>query len=243
MSSYQPGVFHNFSPKTVKFTVASTNFNRTDNVGNQIDFELGPQQQVSKYMDNILSFGPYSIFANNGDLEVDNTGNPRDSYEGLTMQLNETGGADVTVSTPSLAAVPGQVSRVGRMSSLQAPLKPLYSAVTPVQPYVVPVPNVVPTASSSAMYNLEEAVGIQPGSYVAPNWVYPCGIGAREQCFTDRSASNPAYVASTIAQSGRAVDSVTRGLLSGLQPLLSPEESTLFNDGDVGVRSVSTYRF
>ena len=92
---------------------------------------------------------------------------------------------------------------------------------------------------------LDEAAGIPPGAYMAPNWVYPCGGSGptAAQCFTQLASETPAFDASTIAQASRAVDAVTRGLLSGMQPVMQATEMSLFTDGEDGVRSVSTSYF
>ena len=89
----------------------------------------------------------------------------------------------------------------------------------------------------------DEAVGINPGAYMSPNWTYPCGANGSMQCFTETASFGPAFQASIVAQSARAVDAVTRGLLSGLQPVLNGSEASLFTDGEEGVRSSSTHRF
>ncbi len=114
---------------------------------------------------------------------------------------------------------------------------------TPTAPYTSAIPTVIPREASEVLMRLDEAVGINPGAYMAPNWVYPCGPGGASQCFTEVASTGMAFGASTVAQSARAVDAVTRGLLSGLQPILSASETSLFTDGEEGVRSTSTLAF
>lgn len=110
-------------------------------------------------------------------------------------------------------------------------------------PYVTSVPDVIPREASSALMRLDEAVGIAPNAYMAPNWTYPCGVNGRAQCVTERAGTGAAFAASTIAQSARAVDAVTRGLLSGLQPVLSPTEMAVYSNGMESVRSTSATAF
>ena len=108
----------------------------------------------------------------------------------------------------------------------------------PTAPYTAAIPDIIPREASSALMRLDEAVGINPGAYMAPNWTYPCGPNGAQQCYTEVAKPGAAFAASTIAQSSRAIDAVTRGLLSGLQPIISTTEMTVFNDGDEGVRSM-----
>jgi hypothetical protein len=59
------------------------------------------------------------------------------------------------------------------------------------------------------------------GLFLAPNYVYPCG-GDSELCVTDKYRPDiPAFVE---ACNIFCVDALTRGLLSGLQPVMSTKE-------------------
>ena len=118
------------------------------------------------------------------------------------------------------------------------PASPVGSSFrVPTAPYTAAIPDIIPREASSALMRLDEAVGISPGAYMAPNWTYPCGPNGLQQCYTEVATAGAAFEASTIAQSSRAIDAVTRGLLSGLQPIISSTEMSVFNDGDEGVRS------
>jgi hypothetical protein len=77
---------------------------------------------------------------------------------------------------------------------------------------------------------------MQPGAYLAPNWVYSCDPASQASpgylaplCVTQALSAQDSVAldASCALRSDRCVDALTRGLLSGLQPLLSPQD-TLF---------------
>lgn len=106
------------------------------------------------------------------------------------------------------------------------PLRPTEPFPVVTDAFISAIPTVLPSEPTLRLAALDDAAALTPGAYMAPNWVFRCG--ANQSCVTNRyDTSNPAIDASCVAQSARCVDSVTRGLLSGLQPLLHPSE-TLF---------------
>ncbi len=100
-------------------------------------------------------------------------------------------------------------------------------------PFISALPTEMPYEQSRFARGRDIAVSLQSGAYMAPNWVYPCQNpidNTRGECFTTTlHAKNAAIDVSCAANSKHCADSITRGLLSGLQPLLSQTE-TLFPD-------------
>ena len=94
-----------------------------------------------------------------------------------------------------------------------------------IMPFTFAVPAVVPTEASATLQGVDLAAGVQPGAYMAPNWVFPCGPTNQDQCLTEAFVPTDTSVAmSCVFRSAACVDSVTRGLLSGLQPIMAPDE-------------------
>jgi hypothetical protein len=90
--------------------------------------------------------------------------------------------------------------------------------VSPLFPVVVPTA-LVP-ASSSAV------------TIMAPNFLFPCNnlrvMGGERVCFTNTfDPRNVALDAACAAQPMVCLDAITRGLMSGLQPIVSAHDSVL----------------
>lgn len=100
-------------------------------------------------------------------------------------------------------------------------------------PFTSALPTEMPYEQSAFARGRDVVVSLQSGAYMAPNWVYPCRdpvTNSPAECFTTTlHAKNGAIDASCAANSQHCADSITRGLLSGLQPLLNQVE-TLFPD-------------
>jgi hypothetical protein len=97
-----------------------------------------------------------------------------------------------------------------------------------VTPFTSAVPAVVPVETPRSLEAVDIAAGIRPGAYMAPNWVYACGPLGQSQCFTEAfDPLNSQMAFAAVASSGSAVDAVTRGLLSGMQPIM-PRDEVLF---------------
>lgn len=95
-----------------------------------------------------------------------------------------------------------------------------------VTPFTFAVPAVVPYEVNGALEGVDLAAGIRPGLNMAPNWVFPCGPTNQDQCFTETFVpSDTSMAVSCVFRSASCTDSVTRGLLSGLQPVMAPDES------------------
>ena len=60
------------------------------------------------------------------------------------------------------------------------------------------------------------------GLFIAPNFVYRCGAGGAQECVTD--VYTPQVRGFEAACDVHCVDGITRGLLSGLQPMMAREE-------------------
>ena len=109
-----------------------------------------------------------------------------------------------------------------------SPLHNPYAQRHPVMPFTYAVPAVVPTETPGVLEASDVVAGIRPGAYMAPNWVYPCGPTWQDQCVTDHfDPLNLGMAFSAVTRGASAVDSVTRGLLSGLQPIM-PKNEVLF---------------
>jgi hypothetical protein len=94
-----------------------------------------------------------------------------------------------------------------------------------ILPFTYAVPPVVPTEASRGLAAVDLAAGVSPGALMAPNWVFPCGPTNQQQCFTEGFVpSNTSMAVSCVFRSPHCLDSVTRGLLSGLQPIMPPDE-------------------
>lgn len=114
------------------------------------------------------------------------------------------------------------------MFPLPAPILPPGFAsnvvITPADARAVPA--VLPTEFSRQQAGIDLASQLNSGAVMAPNWVYPCGRNG--QCVTNLyQTSNYALDASCAAAAPECVDSVTRGLLSRLRPVL-PEETRAY---------------
>lgn len=133
------------------------------------------------------------------------------------------------IPTGAPSSLPPSVPRPQPMFRPPPPLVPIRQPMSTVTaPFTSAIPTVLPSEPSARLFAVDEAAGIVPGAYLGPNWVYQCGNGGNKECYTE--SFNPLDAdldASCVAQSARCVDAVTRGLLSGLQPILAPSE-TLF---------------
>jgi len=95
-------------------------------------------------------------------------------------------------------------------------------------PYVSPLPTELPYETSPAQRSQDIVASLRSGAYMAPNWIYPCHQNSSSDCFTNvLDVKKPAIEASCFSKSQYCADAVTRGLLTGLQPLLNQSE-TLF---------------
>ena len=78
---------------------------------------------------------------------------------------------------------------------------------------------------------LDESMGISPSAVLAPNFVYGGGLCVTETLAVSTSggaACTPAAAEDACARnSAVCVDAITRGLLSGLQPVMTLQESVL----------------
>lgn len=113
---------------------------------------------------------------------------------------------------------------------LPKPLLPVSNVPTilPTPAYTRAIPGVQPYRADSLAAASGEVAGLSNNVYMAPNFVYPCGRAGFDQCWTNTfEYHNADMQMGCLTNSTVCVDSVTRGLLSGLQPLLSTTE-TLF---------------
>jgi hypothetical protein len=91
-------------------------------------------------------------------------------------------------------------------------------------PYVTPFADVTgfargtPEAAAAAAAGLD---ALSAGGFMAPNYVY---TAHGEQLVTNTLTSGP-VLASCNVRPGPCADAITRGLLSGLQPMLTGDES------------------
>lgn len=89
-------------------------------------------------------------------------------------------------------------------------------------PYVTPFADVVGTPRAAAA----SLAALSPGGFMAPNYVYK----SSNQFYVTNTLASAPVQASCSARPGVCADAITRGLLSGMQPMMGVNESVFPED-------------